>query len=121
MICGVFSRITLSDSPSRAAFSTMFCRPVSSGWNAEPSSRMEATLPRTASSPELGAVIPEEDFQQRALAGAVLSDEAETLAGRDLEADVVEGVKGAVPGPPGEELHGAAHRIGVHPVDFAEL
>ncbi len=41
-----------------AALSTMFCRPVNSGWKPEPSSRMEATLPRTANEPEVGAVMP---------------------------------------------------------------
>ncbi len=41
-----------------AAFSTMFWRPVNSGWNPEPSSRMEATLPRTSALPAVGAVMP---------------------------------------------------------------
>ena len=41
-----------------AALSTTFCRPVNSGWKPEPSSRIEATFPRTANEPAVGAVMP---------------------------------------------------------------
>ncbi len=45
-----------------AALSTMFWRPVNSGWNPEPSSRIEAILPLTRKAPDVGAVMPARIF-----------------------------------------------------------
>ena len=45
-----------------AALSTMFWRPVNSGWKPEPSSRIEAILPLTRNPPAVGDVMPARIF-----------------------------------------------------------
>src|SRR5207249_8490410 len=52
---------------------------------------------------------PEQRARHRALAGAGLADEAERLAGADVEGDAVDGAE--APAPQGG---GAAHRIRLH-------
>src|SRR5947199_157072 len=51
---GIFRRSSSWERPSMAALSTMFWRPVNSGWNPEPSSRIEAILPLTRKAPGVG-------------------------------------------------------------------
>ncbi len=62
MMCGILRRSSSWERPSIAALSTMFWRPVNSGWNPDPSSRMEAILPPTAKAPAEGAVMPARIF-----------------------------------------------------------
>ena len=77
--------------PSMAPFRKMFSRPVSSGWNPVPTSRMLPTRPRIVAVPLVGGRDPGQDLEQRRLPRAVATDEAHDLALTDLEGDVLEG------------------------------
>ena len=66
----------------------MFSRPVSSGWKPVPTSSSAPTRPRNLAVALGGWVIRERIFEQRALAGAVMADDAERLAALDIEVDV---------------------------------
>ncbi len=57
-ISGSRCRTSARSRPSSAAFSSMFWRPVKSGWNPEPSSRMAATRPWTSMRPVVGRATP---------------------------------------------------------------
>ena len=63
---------------------------VNSGLKPAPSSSSAETRPFTATVPDGGLQNAGDDLQQRALAGAVLADDAEGLAALDLEADIVQ-------------------------------
>ena len=71
-------------SPSSAAARSMFARPVYSGWKPEPSSSSAPTRPLTTTVPRVGLITAGDDLEQRRLAGAVLADDAERLAAREL-------------------------------------
>ena len=86
-----------------AALRTMFWRPVNSGWKPEPSSRIEATLPRTGTARARRGDAGQ-DLEERALAGAVLADEPQALALRQLEGDALQRRELPVPRPAGQEL-----------------
>ena len=66
--------------PRIAPLRKTFSRPVSSGWKPEPTSISAAIRPSIVITPRVGAVMPAEQLEQRALAGAVAADDAERLA-----------------------------------------
>ena len=57
-ISGRRARTSSSAMPKSAALSSMFWRPLNSGWKPEPSSRIAATRPRTSSRPVVGVATP---------------------------------------------------------------
>src|SRR5271154_6559512 len=57
-ISGRRRRISGPFRPSSAAFMRAFSRPVKSGWKPMPSSRMEATVPRRSTVPDVARVVP---------------------------------------------------------------
>ena len=68
----------------------MFSLPVSSGWKPVPTSSSEPTRPSVSPRPVGRRGDPRQDLQHRALAGAVAPDDADGLAGLDLERDVLQ-------------------------------
>ena len=76
--------------PMMAAESMMFSRPVSSGWKPVPTSSSEPTRPIDLAPARGRRGDPREDLQHRALAGPVAPDDADRLAGPDLERDVLQ-------------------------------
>ena len=63
--------------PRIVAFSRMFSRPVSSGWNPAPTSSSAETLPLTCHLPRCRPVDAREYLQRGGLAGTVVADDAE--------------------------------------------
>ena len=68
-------------------FSSMFSRPVSSGWKPAPSSSSGATLPRTVQRSGGGLEDPAHQAKQGALAGAVAAKQRHRLAVTDGDID----------------------------------
>ena len=77
--------------PRIAPFRKMFSRPVSSGWKPVPTSSRLPTRPLQLDASFGRLRDPAEDLEQRALAGAVAPDDADHLAGLDVERHVAEG------------------------------
>ena len=61
-------------------------------------------MPRVSTVPAVGCVMPAENLEQGALAGAVLADQTQSLAALEREADIAQGVEVSVSRPPGHRL-----------------
>jgi hypothetical protein len=76
--------------PSIEPLRKIFSRPLSSGWKPELTSISAESLPLIAISPEVGAVMLDKSFQQGALAGAIVPDNAKALSCLHLKAYVLD-------------------------------
>ena len=94
-------------------------RAVSSGLKPTPSSMNGDRRPRTMMLAAVDVVDPGDALQQRALAAAVAADDAEELALRDLDVDVVDRLQ-HVEGPRAERMQGPLLERVVLPVGELE-
>ena len=62
-----------------------------------------------------------QDLQQRALAGAILADDAHDLAAVDVERNIVQGPELAVPRPPREHLPQQIRRVPIQLVHLRQV
>ncbi len=83
--------ISRRDSPRIEPLRNTFSRPVSSGWKPGPDLEQRADPPAHARcGPSVGVRDPGQQLEQRALAGAVRTDQADDLARLDAQRDVAQ-------------------------------
>ena len=76
--------VNACSSPTSAPLMLMFSRPVSSGWNAVPTSSKAPTRPRTRATPSVGSVIRAQGLHG-CIARSVAADDTDRLALIDAE------------------------------------